>query len=149
MTARLFAVERASRSRPSLRALVPINLHTGLEQVLCAIRTGGIACVHEAFFRLGIQDREIAGVEDEQDKTRFDVAAGCTELALDGQRVNELTFEYATVFGVELHGGFQTALVVQAREFLWRDPESHSVVFNTNVHDGWFSFNGVTVTCAL
>lgn len=88
-------------------------------------------------------------MEDEQNKTGFDPAPRCAELPLNGQGIDKFALKGTAVLGVQLDGGFQTTFVIQALQFLGADAEAHRIVFNTNIHDGWFSFNSVTVTCAL
>jgi len=88
-------------------------------------------------------------MKDKQNKTRINLASRGTKFAFDGQRINKLAFEYAAVFRVELHGGFEAAFFVQTRQFFRADAEADGIVFDTYVHGRQVAFNGVTVTCAL
>ncbi len=130
-------------------ASVPVHFHSGREVVRLAIRADGFACVHEAFLGLGIQQRQIAGVEDKKNETWINLAPRGAEFALDCQRIDEFALKGTAIFLIQLDGGFETAFLVQACELLGADAEAHGVVFDTYIHDGWFSFNSVTVTCAL
>lgn len=129
--------------------LVPVHFHTGLETVRLAVGPDGRSVIHEAFLALYIQEGQIAGVEYEQDKAGLDTASGRAIFLLDGQGVDKLALKGAAVFGVKLHGGFEAAFLVQAFQFLRADAKSDGMVFNTYIHGLSFSFNSVTVTCAL
>lgn len=126
-----------------------VHLDGCLELVLLPICSFGISVIGEALLAPCIQQGQVTGMKDKQNKTWLNTASGCSILPFHGQRIDKLAFKRCTIFRVELHGGFESAFLIQAVQFLGADPKSDVVIFDTYIHRRESTFNGVTVTCAL